>query len=259
MKESRQEHQKEQSENYWVEERLDPDPSVLSIKCLEISGEEKRELEVQVALEEVFMLVLNGSPVATVTASPSNLKELAVGHLVSEGFVRSFDRISSVQAESRTLVCETTGPDRRKSESPMGETCPELKMRASTILDVVEGLNEQAVIWRRTGATHTSIVCDEQGGILASCEDVSRASSVDKTIGSALLAGCNPARSALITSGRLSKSMVMKGAKAGFPIMASKAAPLGTGIEAAMMMGMTLVGFVRKPKIYVYTGEDRII
>ncbi|MGA9098868.1 MAG: formate dehydrogenase accessory sulfurtransferase FdhD [Methanotrichaceae archaeon] len=42
---------------------------------------------------------------------------------------------------------------------------------------------KSAKLWRRTGATHTSIICDLDEKILAPYEDVSRSSSVDKSVG----------------------------------------------------------------------------
>jgi len=123
----------------------------------------------------------------------------------------------------------------------------------------VDRLNESAKLWRRTGATHTSIICDVDGKILASCEDVSRSSSVDKTVGAALLAEVDLSGCALITSGRLSGVMVAKAARAGFPILVSRSAPMNSGVELAEKIGMTLVAFARSPRLYVYAGEERII
>ena len=67
------------------------------------------------------------------------------------------------------------------------------------------------------------------------------------------LSGC-----ALITSGRLSGVMVAKAARADFPILVSRSAPMNSGVELAEKIGMTLVGFARSPNLYVYVGEGRI-
>jgi FdhD protein len=134
----------------------------------------------------------------------------------------------------------------------------QIKMKASCLLKAVDQLNEQAKIWRRTGATHASIICSSEGKILASCEDVSRSSSVDKTVGAARLAGADLSQSALITSGRLSGVMVAKAARAGFPILVSRGAPMNSGVELAEKIGMTLVAFARSPHLYIYARADRI-
>jgi FdhD protein len=123
----------------------------------------------------------------------------------------------------------------------------------------VDQLNESAKLWCRTGATHTSIICNVDGKILASCEDVSRSSSVDKIVGAALLEGVELSGCALITSGRLSGAMVAKAARAGFPILESRSAPTNSGVELAEKIGIKLVAFARSPNIYMYAGEERII
>jgi FdhD protein len=261
----------EEPKSYWKEEQLEPDRTFLSRKCLEISGEKRRELEVDVAVEEVVNIVLNGGCVTALPALPAQLKEMAVGFLIGEGMVESFKDIVSVREESGSLICETRD---RKAAPWKGHQCcsvggssiqdlkpvqSEIKVKADAILSAVDQLNERAKLWRRTGATHTSIICDSDGKIMASCEDVSRSSSVDKTVGAALLAGTDLSKCALITSGRLSGVMVAKAARAGFPILVSRSAPMNSGVELAKKIGMTLVGFARSPRLYVYAGGERIL
>jgi FdhD protein len=53
--------------------------------------------------------------------------------------------------------------------------------------------------------------------------------------------------------------MVAKAARAGFPILVSRTAPMNSGMELAQRIGMTLVGFARSPNLYVYSGMERII
>jgi FdhD protein len=95
------------------------------------------------------------------------------------------------------------------------------------------------------------------GKILASSEDVSRSSYVNKTVGAALLAGVDLSGCALITSGRLSDVMVAKVAIAGFPVLVSRSAPMNSGVELAEKIGMMLVAFARSPSLYVYALEEK--
>lgn len=271
MNESRHVERVEKPKNYWREERLNPDPAFRSVKCLEISGSERKALDVDVAVEENMNIMLNGACVTALPALPAHLKEMAVGFLICEGLVKNFKDIVSVKEESSALICETrdgkAGVWRGHqccsvggaSQADLDPISSDLKMKASALLFAVDQLNECAKLWRRTGATHTSIICNERGQILASCEDVSRSSSVDKTVGSALLLGIDLTRCALITSGRLSGVMVTKAARAGFPILVSRGASMNSGVELARKIGMTLVGFARSPSLYVYAGEDRIL
>ena len=271
MRESWHANKIEEPKTYWREEHLDPDPTFRARRCLEISNSGKRWMEVDVAVEQNVNIVLNGSCVTILAALPAQLKEMAVGFLIGEGFVENFQDITSIKEENDSLICET----KAKQTVPWkGHQCcsvggasienlepiiSEISMKASALLSAVDQLNESAKLWRRTGATHTSIICDADGKILASCEDVSRSSSVDKTVGAALLAGADLSLCALITSGRLSGVMVAKAARAGFPILASRSAPMNSGVELAEKIGMTLVAFARSPRLYVYAGEERIV
>ncbi len=267
----------------WREVHLEPDSTYLSMRCLEICGDQRHDVVVDVAVEVAVEIVLNGHRVASLPVLPVQLREMAVGFLIGEGLVESFEDIVSIELESGSIICETHGgiagivaPQRdcqgsqRRSMSgpgignmdlkPMSLTPinSDIKFKASDILKVVDQLNEQAKLWRRTGATHTSIICDSAGRILASCEDVGRSSSVDKAVGAAILSGVDLSRCALVTSGRLSEVMVAKAARAGFPVLVSRSAPVSSGVELAQKIGMTLVGFARPPRLYIYSGEDRI-
>jgi len=256
---------------YWKDERLDPQPTFRSRKCLEVSGTERREIEADVAVEVNLSIMVNGSCMTALAALPDHLKELAVGFLVCEGVVSSFQEISSVKVDGNSLICETRD---QKALPWKGHQCcsvggnsteglktvvSDLKMKSEDLLRAVGGLNENALLWRRTGATHMSIICNARGESLASCEDVSRSSSVDKTVGQALLSGADLSRCALITSGRLSGVMVAKAARAGFPILVSKSAAMNSGVELAEKIGMTLVAFARSPNLYIYTEVGRVL
>lgn len=51
----------------------------------------------------------------------------------------------------------------------------------------------------------------------------------------------------------------MRAAKAGIPVTISKAAPISSGIEAALETGMTLICFADQNKFSVFAGMERLI
>lgn len=103
------------------------------------------------------------------------------------------------------------------------------------------------------------MIATSEGEILTFCEDVSRASAVDKAIGKAALEGVKLDNCIMATSGRLSVTMVGKGVNASIPLMVSKAAPMDQGIRLARQNNMTLVGFARRPNLYIYSNPERLI
>ena len=255
MKESWHADRIEEAEEFWREERLDPATTFDTVKCIEISGNQRRSLEVDVAFEERIEIILDGTAVAEIFCLPSQLEELAIGFLVCEGLVGGIEDIASVRAEGKDLICKSRG---RKVQKDFRRIVSDLRMCPEAIFRAIDQLNEGAHLWRRTGGTHSALVLDEDGEAAFFCEDVSRSSAVDKAVGAALLAGADPSRCALITTGRLSSVIVSKAARAGFPIVVSRASPLNAGIELARSLGMTLAAFARRPKLYVYSGDGRI-
>jgi len=127
------------------------------------------------------------------------------------------------------------------------------------IFNAVGTLKERGNAWKKTGGAHSSLVCDTSGEILVFCEDIGRSCSVDKAVGKALLEGIDISRCALVTTGRLAGTMVSKAIYSGFPLMASKGATVKEAVLLAQDADLTLVGFVREPKMYVYSGEYRLI
>lgn len=277
MRESWHADRIEEPEATWKAERLRSNITFRSLKCLEVQGDQRREVEVDVAVDETVKIFLDGKCVTALAVLPVQLKEMAVGFLVGEGLVKGIHEIAAVKEQNRSVFCETgkaeasgmpaIDPDREESPDlyPSNRIVSteslesDFAMKADTILKTVDQLNDRAKLWRRTGATHTSIVCNSDGEILASCEDIGRSTSVDKTVGAALLCGMDLSRCALITTGRLSKAIVAKAARAGFPVIISRSAPMSSAVDLAQEIGITLVAFARSPNLYVYCGEERVI
>ncbi len=262
-------------ESYWKDEAHDPSAPYLLTKCVEISGEERKELELDVVEEESIKLMLDGRHLVTLLALPRELRELAAGFLICEGVLKGIEDIRSISVQEDTIFCESTLDKSelelwtevrssgcigiKSSWEGIEPVSSSVRMQKEVLLNAIEQIKERGKIWRRTGCTHSSLICSREGEIVSFCEDVSRACSVDKAAGAALLSGRELSDCALVTTGRLSGGMVAKAARAGIPIVVSKAAPLSTGVLLSKMVEMTLVAFVRKPNLYIYSGEERIV
>ncbi|WP_440952277.1 formate dehydrogenase accessory sulfurtransferase FdhD [Methanococcoides sp. FTZ1] len=268
--------------NFWRDEERDVSAPYLPYRCVELTEDGSNEIDVDVIVEKEFHLSLNDVPIASFFATPREFRELATGFLLCEGFIDHAIDLISVEVEDDKLICHADiCPDRIKKtrrdidpdarfdfcscaigSRPCGKRMggeTDLKFDRKIFFKAVEHLKKDAKTWRRTGGTHSVIVCDSQGEILAFCEDVSRASAVDKAVGKAALAGVEMSNCALVATGRLSVTMVSKAINAGVSVLASKAGPINEGIDLARATGLTLVGFVRPPNMYVYNGIERII
>jgi FdhD protein len=256
----------------------------VNIIKLDLSTGTSQEITDYVAEEKPLYLFVNKIFWATILCSPSSLRELAVGHFLSEGILKSADEIEEVvlkEPESTCYIKLKPGinvedrvrlsrlharviPSACGSGSPYQYTgkIPEvksnLKVKAEVIFDGVNQLNFKAEGFRRTGGLHVAAIWKANGKLIALAEDVGRHNAVDKVIGMAALNKVDFGGCFLALSGRMSGDVVFKAAKVGLPIIASLAAALSSGIVTAKAAELTLAGFVRGKRINIYTCAERI-
>jgi len=242
-----------------------------------------------VADETPLHLFLNKTHYVTVLCLPTALKELAVGHLLSEGVLKSVDeirqirfgkggecdvrlkpnvdlekRVSISQPFTRLVLSACGSPDYwplsklidrlEFHKIPLG-----LTVKAKVIVESVRRLNTLAEVFRKTGGVHIAALYSQDGEIMTYAEDVGRHNAVDKVIGTVALRELDLNRVFLASSGRLTGDIVLKAARMKIPIVASMTAALNSGVEAAQRTGVTLIGFVRGSRMNVYTYPDRIV
>lgn len=256
----------------------------VEISKIDLSTATTKKITDYVAEETPIHLFINNSFWATILCSPTNLRELAVGHLLSEGIIKSIDEIEditlkekentctvqlkpSVKVDDRikisrlyarviTSVCGSGSPYQYIGKTPHVES--NLKVPAKVIFDSVNQLNFKAEGFRQTGGLHVAAICKADGSMVALAEDVGRHNAVDKVIGMAALGKIDFGGCFLVLSGRISGDVVFKAAKVGLPIVASLSAALSSGITTAETSNVTLAGFVRGKRLNVYTYPERI-
>jgi len=252
---------------------------------LDISTKTSKKVMDYVAEEAPLHLFVNATYWATILCSPSNLKELAVGHLLSEGILKSTAEIEEVNLKERESCCYVKlkaeiNVDERLSLSRLhqrivtsacGGSAPyqytrkptkvksNLTVRAEVLFSSVNQLNFKAELFRQTGGVHAAAIYKADGSLVALAEDVGRHNAVDKVIGMAALNQTDFGECFLASSGRLSGDIVFKAAKVGLPIVASLATALDSGIAMAELANLTLAGFVRGKRMNVYSCPERIV
>jgi FdhD protein len=255
------------------------------ITKLDVTTKTSKKTTDFVAEEKPLHLFVNNTFWATILCSPSNLEEMAVGHLLSEGVLKSTSEIDEVilkEAENSCYVKlkpEVKVEDRIKLSrlharvvtSACGSGSPyqyarkpakvksKLTVKAEVLFNSVNQLNFKAELFRKTGGVHAAAIYKADGSLVAMAEDVGRHNAVDKVIGMAALHQTDFGECFLALSGRLSGDVVFKAAKVGLPIVASLAAALSSGIEMAEQGNLTLAGFVRGRRMNIYVAPERII
>jgi len=242
-----------------------------------------------VAEETPLHIFLNQTHYVTILCLPTQMKELAIGYLLSEGVLKSIDeirevrvgkagkcearlkpkvdvekRISITQPFTRLVLSACGSPDYwplsklidrlNLHKLPLGYT-----VKAETVLEGVRKLNTLAETFRKTGGVHVAALYSANGELITYAEDVGRHNAVDKVIGTAALKRQDFSKCFLASSGRLTGDIVLKAARMHIPVVASLAAAVNSGVEAAERTGLTLIGFVRGTRMNVFTYPQRVL
>lgn len=244
-------------------------------RIVKFRGKTLEYVEDEIATELPIVIYINGRILTTLYATPRELMELAIGCLMTEGLVRDLGEIIEVHILGSSIYITLPEPVEGilKQHSSRCSGIPEMeygqpseihevesniKWTYVKILKVVEKLNSNAILYRRTGGVHVAMIINSRGFEIL-CEDVGRHNVVDKVIGAYVLKGFRDFNSTLLAvSGRLSYEIVLKAARMNIPVLVSTSAPTSLGVALAERSGITLVGFVRGENFNVYTHPERI-
>jgi FdhD protein len=209
-----------------------------------------------VCIEENYELYINNKFISNLTASPDNLKELGVGYVISEGYLKP-DDIGDVHIRDTKIIviAEKSNKMNLKENNDINN----INLPLKTIFKIMEYMSNITGIWKITGGTHWACLFDLDGNEIITIEDIGRHNAVDKVIGYGILNNINLKDKILVSSGRLPYMMVKKVVNAKIPIIISKSPSTDKGVELAKNNNITLIGFARKNRFTVYNGFERIV
>jgi len=244
----------------------------------------RRTVDEVVAKEAPINIYVNDRYMITLLATPVLQKELALGWLFDEGVLQSSDEIREVIVNKNNVKVITSEPLEEERVRVVGVTrilttaCglsinkfmkaiseiggrpieSDYKVRAGSIIKMIGELGKRSKLFRLTGGTHAAALFHGEK-IVAFAEDIGRHSAIDKVIGMAIQSKVDFSECVLVSSGRQPADMVLKAARMGIPILASKASPIHSGIITAEKTGVTLICFVRGQRMNIYTYPSRIL
>ena len=268
--------------------------AVRDVRIVRLTGPDAQAADDRVAVEEPLEVRVNGEPFAVIMRTPGHDITLAAGFLLAEDVVRHVDDVAAVEqcddveveARGNVLNVTVTGDAATRVAERLGErrqiittaacglcgrrTIESLRSRApsvtgawtvaaSVVSALPVALRAAQSAFDVTGGLHAAALCDLDGRVRLSAEDVGRHNAVDKIVGRALLDGQLPLdRAMLVVSGRTSYELVQKALLGGVPLVAGVSAPSSLAVDLAAASGITLCGFVRGPSMNVYTHAHRI-
>ena len=231
-------------------------------------------------------LVYNGVSHAVMLATPSDLKDFAVGFSCSEGIVDSPAQIYDIElsetAQGITLALDVASScfvrlkDRRRSlagrtgcglcgtdsleqalRTPTPLTTTQ-RFEAAAVSRALARMRERQLLLGVTGSSHAAAWCTAAGEIVLLREDVGRHNALDKLLGAAARAHLPVGEGFIAVTSRASYEMVQKTASAGVGLLAAVSGVTGLAIDTAQCCGVTLLGFARGQDLSVYSHADRI-
>ena len=227
-----------------------------------------------VVQEALVRFHVNGQELAMMMCTPADLDLLALGFLRSEGIIGG---LSDVR---RIVVCPSGAcvevwladgtrklPTQRILTSGCGGgvTFNDLTAEAEPLASEVTATPAQIgrLMFKlqetqRTRGCHTSALADGEEQLAVST-DVGRHNTIDKLWGRCLTDGSPTEGRIVLTTGRVSSEMLSKAARMLAPIVASRTSPTTLSLALAEAWNVTLVGYVRRDSLNVYTGLARIV
>lgn len=245
-----------------------------------------------IAEEVPIAMVYNGISHAVMLASPSDLKDFALGFSLSEGILVSASDLYSVEetisengitlelhiasgsfarlkSTRRSMTgrtgCGLCGAESLDNALRLPQLLAEqniqdhLTVSAQSIAQGLLQMRQQQLLQTLTGATHACAWVNVKGDVILLREDVGRHNALDKLIGAlALKSEIDKSYGFVMTTSRASVEMVQKCIAAGIPMLVAVSAPTGLAIRVAKSYGLTLIGFARDDRFVVYSHASRV-
>lgn len=236
------------------------------------------EVNAEVINERMVSLFVNGIELATLMCTPCNLTALALGFLANEGVIASYDEVRAVH-ECPSGACIDVWLNRTDFEPPrrmvltsgcgggitfddLSQVHPpvqsDLCVAPERLWELMDELYARAELYSRSRGVHTSIFSDGQR-VLAVAEDVGRHNTLDKLRGITLVEGIPTSGGLLMTTGRVSSEMLNKARSMDIPLVCSRTSATSLSTQLAQEWQMTLVGYLRRNSMKVYTHPERVL
>jgi len=252
-------------------------------ETLRFDGHASSVLNEMIAIESPFTIMLNGQEFATLVCSPTDLNDLMVGFLASEGMIRSYDEITSISIDknrgfayveleksieenqgdhSKRFIGSCCGKSRQfyfKNDVQTAKTVnSQVLISVEQCYSLMDQLQEASKQFKQTGGVHNAALATVND-VLTIRTDIGRHNALDKIYGDIIKNHRSLTDKVIVFSGRISSEVLLKASKIGIGILLSKSAPSDLALKLANDLGITTIGFIRDYKMNVYTHSWRIL
>lgn len=247
------------------------------------------QVTAELLVEAPLEIIINGQSSVIIMFTPQNIMELVVGFVFTEGIVNRFSEIekctinlvrkpdgeeviearvdiissqaSNLAAKGKRVSYSSCGVCGKEGYLDLKSGMPRVMSTHRFSMDVLMGIpsrmREFQPLYNKTGAAHAAMLFESDGTPIVQCEDMGRHNALDKVIGTALINGTQPDDKIVFSSGRASLEMIIKTARAGFPVFVAKSRPTSKAVEAAKYYNITLLDLAKNTN-RVYSHARRI-
>lgn len=253
-------------------------PGAVPVTWREFRGE-WREQQGEVVEEALITLYLNGRELATLMATPRQQDALALGFLKNEGFIDGREEVEilfvgqrgccvdvwlkrAVTPPKRVIITSGCGGGVTFADPASGlePLQSDLRITPEELRAAFNRLQDRESLYARSRGVHSAGLLDAATGrLLAVAEDVGRHNTIDKVVGLCLQQDIDTHEKVLLATGRVSSEMLRKAVLMGCPMIASRNSPTSLSIEMARAWNITLVGYVRRGGMRVYSHPERLV
>ena len=246
---------------------------------------------------ELVLWAFNGKirtpvPLSVTMRTPGEEEYWTIGFLITEGVIESAEEIEKIDLEfgihekwpervhvylnaetsfnsdnltrhfyanSSCGVCGKASIDQVKQNVPFFLDIAKPKLTWEFLKELPIQLDRDQFLFNKTGSIHATALFDTQGNLIKVCEDVGRHNAMDKLIGFAVKNLQLPLSAyVVLVSGRASFELIQKALMGGIPVVLAIGAPSSLAIDLAQSHQQTLVGFLSKTGMNIYSDPGRI-
>jgi len=253
-----------------------------STDIVRLTPEGKEKRQDTVVREIPLTIFVNNNELVTLQCSPDKLEYLAIGFLLSGGFIKGETRIKHIDLNKRgwyvriSLEGDLSILEDRSFKRIITSGCAgavtfyrdadiqdfipiksRIRYPHEKIFNLMKKMHQRSLTFKNTGGVHCCALSNLED-IEIFAEDIGRHNAVDKVLGECFLRKIPTQDKIILTSGRVSLEILIKMVKGKVPVVVSHSAPTDLAIDLAKKMNVTLIGFVRGHRMNIYTHDYRI-
>ncbi len=199
-------------------------------------------------------LIVNDEAKIELEYTPTKEKELIMGYLVCNAYVKSENDIKDIKVYEESIIVQIETKKETSESRPRSIT---EKISAAEISLLTAYFQEGAMLFKDTAISESAALASNSE-LHHFSEDLHRNNAIYKCLGSALQDKEKIQDFYLLTSAKITKKTVQIANQVGLKFIISRTAPTNSALKEAEDSDICLIGFARGRKCTVYTHTYRL-